>query len=128
MRFRELRYPCSFPAELRIGAQPLAVTIVNVSIQGARLGGDAEALAGLEAGQKISLQILGRTHPATVRWAQAGMIGLRFERQLGHSLLAAIRRSMGQRMVRSGWNLALRELGGGKPGGGGKDAGQHDTG
>lgn len=110
MQFRELRHACSFPAELQAGVQRHAVVIVNAGMKGVRLGAARKPAPELAQGQQVRLCILGKAHPATVRWTDGGETGLRLEKPLGPSLLAAIRRTTGQRPMRGSWNLQLREL------------------
>lgn len=116
MKFRELRFPCDFPAELQLGAETREVLITNIS----RLGARVTPAGGLKPGDRVTLLILGRRHEATLRWTSPAEAGLRFDSILGQSLIATIRKSPGTRLARRGWNLHLRELsekgGGQQPG------------
>jgi len=107
MKFREMRYPCECPAELVSGEVTLPVVIVNISPQGARIA----RADGLSPGDNVWLRLFGGRHAARVRWKRQGLAGLRFDSMIGQATLTTVRKSVGSRSIRTGWNLHLRELG-----------------
>lgn len=108
MSYREMRWPCEFPATLVKGTDRIAGTIVNVSAGGARL----RIADPFEAGSVVTLDLGGRQHAATVRWCREGRCGLRLLSPLSKQELALIRRGRAyvEAPVAGRWNTHLREL------------------
>ena len=98
MRFREPRHPCTFPAILRVDDRACAVVVVNVSPGGARL---ARAI-NLAPGVRVTLDLAGVSHGATVQWQRQGLAGLRFDRPLSAATLAMVRQVAGFAPLRLG--------------------------
>lgn len=87
MRYREVRYPCDFPATLSCDGVHWPVVVVNISPNGARLARSPE----LEVGTRVGLTLAGTRLTATVRWQRQGRAGVRFDRPQPASLLARVR-------------------------------------
>ncbi|MFN3953706.1 MAG: PilZ domain-containing protein [Pararhodobacter sp.] len=109
MRYRDHRWPCDYPAVLRLADGLLRTQIINISATGARL----KPVDWLAPGDTVELEIAGKLRHAEVRWRRADICGLRFETPLEARDLAQVRRSdirLDSATRKSGWNLHLREL------------------
>ena len=58
----------------------------DISVSGARL----EGLRALRPGDRLHVVVIGRASAAEVRWAEGGMVGIRFEMPLGRRELTAL--------------------------------------
>lgn len=109
MRFRDHRWPCDYPAVLRMADGQMKTKVVNISASGARV----RPVDWLGPGDNVGLEIAGVIHEAEVRWLRGDACGLRFTQPLELRMLATIRRTdlRHAAQLRSGaWNLHLQEL------------------
>lgn len=109
MRFRDHRWPCDYPAVLRLADGLLRTQIINISAGGARL----KPVDWLAPGDSVGIDIAGKLRHAEVRWRRGDTCGLRFAELLDARDMAQIRRTdlrVGQNNRGGSWNLHLREL------------------
>jgi len=72
---RSVRLPITYTASLFVDGCSRTVELHNLSLRGACVAG----MESLAPGQLVSLEIAGRSFElATVRWARAGLAGIRF--------------------------------------------------
>jgi len=107
MRYREMRFPCDYAAELCTGDAVRPVVVVNVSAHGARVA----RVAGLEPGDEVDLLLPVGRFAARVRWQYQGRAGLRFDLPLPAGVVALLRRQTRVAPATAGrWNPHLREM------------------